>query len=118
MSPWKSYSLLFTVRLSHADLFALQASVVDAHQSCWPQGCRRRRQKQKFSVITRENHLQVNFASTERNNMSAAFQRVSGRFGTLNDTWETMRAEQLAAAAAQGQLLPPPSDPNWPSVSW
>ncbi len=41
-----------------------------------------------------------------------------GRFGTLNDTWETMRAEQLAEAAARGQALPQANDPNWPSVSW
>ena len=40
------------------------------------------------------------------------------RFGTLNDTWETMRAEQLAEAAAKGQTLPVANDPNWPSVEW
>ena len=40
------------------------------------------------------------------------------RFGTLNDTWETMRTEQLAEAAAQGLTLPVASDPNWPSVEW
>jgi hypothetical protein len=40
------------------------------------------------------------------------------RFGTLNDTWETMRAEQLAEAAAKGQALPVANDPNWPSVEW
>jgi len=40
------------------------------------------------------------------------------RFGTLNDTWETMRTEQLVEAAAQGLTLPVANDPNWPSVEW